>query len=256
MTNKEYRECEGVSRSTLAVLLDKTPLHLKYQLDQGGREDTKAFTFGRAAHKYILEKDDFFNEFAVSPKFNLRTKVGKADAEDFAIINAGKDIIAEDDFEQIKLMRQAIDTHPVARELLTGEVEQSFFWTDEKTGEKCKVRPDVITTHEGRKYLVDYKTTDSCEDGHFERSVRRFHYDFQAAMYCEGLFNNTLEDYGFCFVAQEKKPPYAVRVYFCSEALIYGGMDKFKWALDIWHYCRKSGDWFGYKDAELAGGDE
>ena len=29
-----------------------------------------------------------------------------------------------------------------------------------------------------RKFIVDYKTSDSCEDGHFERSCRQYGYKF------------------------------------------------------------------------------
>ena len=48
-----------------------------------------------------------------------------------------------------------------------------------------------------RKFIVDYKTTDSCEDGHFERSARQYGYKFQSGMYTEGVTINTGDDYDF-----------------------------------------------------------
>ena len=249
MTNEEYRKTEGISRSQLSVLLNQTPLHFHYLETQGGKEDNASFAFGRASHKYILEKDDFFNEFAVAPNCDRRTKVGKQIWQDFVEKNSDKEIITQDDFETIQAMSDQIDQTPLARQLLTGQVEQSFWWTDEETGEKCKVRPDCITEYEGRKYLVDYKTTDSCQDGHFERSVRKYGYKFQSGMYREGVFQNTFEDYGFIFVAQEKNPPYAARVYFCTDEFINEGYEQFRKAINLYHYCKVNDDWFGFEGA-------
>ena len=65
MTNKEYREHEGISRSELFKIA-KSPLHFKYALDHP-EEKTPALIFGGAAHKYILEMGDFDKEYAVAP---------------------------------------------------------------------------------------------------------------------------------------------------------------------------------------------
>ena len=249
MTNKEYRENEAVSRSDLAVLLKETPLHFKYRKDHP-KEDTSALAFGRAAHKYILEKELFSLEFAVAPLCDRRTKAGKEQYEAFLTECAGKEVITAADYEIIKEMAQAVDEDPFARAFLTGECEQSFFWTDKETGEKCKVRPDCITTYEGKKYIVDYKTTDSCADGAFERSVRNYGYKFQTGMYREGVFQNTFEEYGFAFVAQEKKAPYACRVYVCNDDFLIEGFEQFKKAINLYHWCKVNDCWYGYEGSE------
>ena len=249
MTNREYRENEAISRSELAVLLKETPLHFKYRMDHP-KEDTPALAFGRAAHKYILEKELFSLEFAVAPICDRRTKAGKEIYEAFLQESAGKEVITAEDYETIKAMAQAVDEDPFARAFLTGECEQSFFWVDKETGEKCKVRPDCITTYEGKKYIVDYKTTDSCADGAFERSVRNYGYKFQSGMYREGVFQNTFEEYGFVFVAQEKKAPYACRVYVCNEDFMIEGFEQFKKAINLYHWCKTNECWYGYEGSE------
>ena len=129
-------------------------------------------------------------------------------------------------------------------------------WTDEQTGEAVKCRPDCLIEVNGRKYIVDYKTTDSCEDGHFERSCRKYGYKLQAGMYREGVFQNTLDDYGFVFVAQEKKAPYAVRVYVCSEEFICEGYDQYRELLGLYHHCKEHDNWYGYDMADLIGEGE
>lgn len=249
MTNQEYGNSEGIRRSELSILLTQTPLHLKYTLEHP-REDTAAFAFGRAAHKYILEKDDFFNEFAIVPQCDRRTKEGKELYNAFLVESQGKEVISADEYLQIQQMSEAIDNYPLARQLLTGEVEQSFWWTDSETGEVLKCRPDCLTEHEGKKYIVDYKTTDSCQDGHFERSARKYGYKFQAGFYREGMFNNTFDEYGFIFVAQEKKAPFAVRIYFCTDAFIDEGYEQFRKAVNIYHYCKENDNWFGWEGAD------
>lgn len=245
MSQKEYRAAEGISRSELFTI-SKSPLHFKYQQDHP-KEDTKALKFGRAVHKYILENEDFYNDYAVEPVCDRRTKEGKEAYQIFLDELWDKESICEEDLNVIKEMYAAVQSNPLAAALLTGEHEKDFFWIDEETGEKCKCRPDCLTEYEGKKYIVDYKSTDSCEDGHFERSCRKYGYKFQAGMYREGVFQNTYEDYGFAFVAQEKTAPYAVRVYICSEEFINEGYDIYRELLGTYHYCKENGNWYGYE---------
>ena len=248
MSQKAYREAEGISRSELFTI-SKTPLHFKYEQDNP-KEDTKALSFGRAAHKYILEKDDFFNDFAIEPVVDKRTKAGKEEYQMFLCSLGEKESISMEDYQKILQMYDAIQSNPVAVALLTGEHEKDFFWNDDLTGERCKCRPDCLTEFEDKKYIVDYKTTDSCEDGHFERSCRKYGYKFQAGMYTEGVFQNTFEQYGFVFVAQEKTAPYAVRVYFCTPEFVAQGYDQFRQLIGIYHQCKTTGNWYGYEGPE------
>lgn len=248
MSQKEYREAEGISRSELFKIA-RSPLHFKYALEHP--TDSPSLAFGRALHKYILEKDDFFNDFIVAPACDRRTKAGREEheARQREARAAGKELVSADDMDVITEMRRAVMAHPLARCLLSGEHEKDFYWVDADTGEKCKCRPDCLTEYDGSKYIVDYKSADSCEDGHFERSCRKYGYKLQAGMYTEGVFQNTFEQHGFAFVAQEKRPPYAVRVYFCSPEFVAQGYDKFRELIGIYHSCRETGNWHGYEGA-------
>ena len=248
MSQKEYREAEGISRSEL-FRVARSPLHFKYSLENS--EDSPSLAFGRALHKYLLEKEDFCNDFIILPEINRRTKAGKEEYERYQIeaFNSGKELVSRDDMAVITAMYEAVTSHPMAKALLTGEHEKDFFWMDAATGEKCKCRPDCLTEYNGGKYIVDYKSTDSCADGDFERSCRKYGYKFQAGMYTEGVFQNTFEQYGFAFVAQEKKPPYAVRVYFCTPEFVAQGYDQFRELIGIYHSCKETGNWYGYEGA-------
>lgn len=249
-----YDTIPAVRRSELWEIR-KSPLHYLYAVTHPS-EQTPALAFGTAAHKYILETDDFWDEYILAPECDRRTKDGKATWAQFKaeLEASGKSSVSVSDYNIIRDMNEAILQNPTAAALLkTGQHEVPIQWTDGETGEPCKCRPDCLTEYKGDKYIVDYKTTQSCEAGHFERSCRIYGYKLQAAMYTEGVFNQTFEPYKFAFVAQEKKPPYAVRVYFCDQGFVEEGMDIFRDLIEIYHNCKQSGEWTGYEDKELIG---
>ena len=107
MTNKEYRDHEGVSRSELNIIRTKTPMHMKYAMEHPA-EDTPALLEGRATHKYILEPDTFFDEFAIAPVCDRRTKEGKETYAAFLEESEGKDVITEEAFAKCKEMAEAL----------------------------------------------------------------------------------------------------------------------------------------------------
>lgn len=246
----EYDQIPAVRRSALWEIR-KSPLHYKYAVEHP-EEPTEALRFGIAAHKYILEPGAFWDEYVEVPKIDRRTKAGKEAYN--VLLASGKEFVTETDMETIRAMDEALCSNPTAAALLkTGDHEVSFQWADEETGEPCKCRVDCLTEFDGVSYIVDYKTTTSCEDGAFERSCRAYGYKLQAAMYTAGVFASELENRYFAFVAQEKKPPYAVRVYFCDDGFIEEGMETFRNLIGIYHKCRVKNYWPGYENREIYG---
>lgn len=248
----KYDNIPAVRRSDLWELR-KSPAHYLYAVTHP-KEATPALLFGIAAHKYILEPETFWDEYALAPNVDRRTKAGKEAWSAFQEDLGEKKALAETDLEVIQAMDEAIFANPLAAYLLkSGKHEVPVEWTDQETGEPCKCRPDVLTEWNGVDWIVDYKTTTSCEDGAFERACRIYGYKLQAAMYTEGVFIGRLEDRRFAFVAQEKNPPYAVRVYLCDPGFIEEGTELFRELMEIYHDCKTSGNWPGYEDKELLG---
>lgn len=245
---ENYDKMEGLRRSDLWEI-HKSPLHFRQMMDTPRRE-TPSLAFGIAVHKYILEPVTFYDEFQSTPKVDRRTKDGKQVWAAFMDLceKENKSPIDDADLATIKEMSDAVWNHPLAKQLLqNATVESEWQWTDPVTGEKLKCKCDIITTYNGKKYVVDYKTTDSCENGHFERSARKYGYQFQAGFYTTGVSMNTGEDYGFAFIAQEKKAPYAVRVYICSDMFVENGKAIYRNLLDIYHDCKLTDNWYGYE---------
>ena len=250
MNDKQYSAMKGIRRSDL-WWMKKSPAHFKYHLEHP--EESASLAFGSAAHACVLEPDYFMNEYAVVPQVDRRTKAGKEEIEAFKAEHSEQTWIDETDFETIKDMYEALMLNEDISKILTAEkrVEVPFFWVDEETGEECKCKADIITEIDGVPYIIDYKTTTSCEDGAFERSARKYGYRFQAGFYSEGINMCTMEDHVFAFIAQEKTAPYMARLFICDEGFVNAGKREFHELLRKYHQCKESNEWKGYETEYL-----
>lgn len=245
MTNKEYREREGISKSALWEIR-KSPLHFKWKQEHP-QEDTPSLLFGRASHKWILEEETFFDEFAICPNVDRRTKDGKAQFETFLLQSSAKDVITEKDFEQIKAMKTELLKNEMVVNLLKGEKEVSLFGVDELTGEKIKARPDILTEISEQLIVVDYKSCDSAETEAFMRSALKYGYHLQDAMYTEVVKQNYGKEPIFIFIAQEKIEPYAVNILQADKYFYQHGYDTFRELIGIYHSCKETNNFYGYE---------
>ena len=249
MNDREYDALPGIRRSDLWHM-KPTPMHFRWHMDNP-EESTPALIFGQAAHKYILEPETFFDEFEVIPKVDRRKKEGKQVIQAFELLNSGKTFVTADEMQTIMTMREQLLRNDDIRELLEdpgNKYEQAFSWVDPKTGQTCKVKADIITD---TGLIIDYKTTSSCAGTEFERSCRKYGYDFQSGMYVEGIDLCTMERHEFAFIAQEKTPPYAARIYYCDSSFIAQGQRKFHDLLEQYDECTRTGNWYGYDTEEL-----
>lgn len=244
MSNADYRKAEGVSSTELKKIA-KSPAHYKYWKDNP-QEDTPSLLFGRAAHKYMLEKDEFFKEFAVAPNVDRRTKLGKEEWALFEADSQDKDIISQDDFKKITDMYEALYSTPFVAKLLSGQKELSFFREDESTGVMMKCRPDCLTDIGDVHILIDYKTTDNANSDDFMRQAIKLMYDLQMAYYKDILDGITGKQYTVIFIAQEKSAPYCVNILEANEYFIKSGRDMYRTMLDTFAECNETGNWYGY----------
>lgn len=243
----EYHNNPAISRSRL-FNIKKSPAYYKWSLDNP--KESADLTFGKAFHKWVLEQDDFYNEFAVSPKFNRATKQGKQDYLDFMEANIGKVIINEEEFEKIQAMRESIMQNPYAKQLLkNGEAETSFYWTDELTGLECKCRPDYLRDLGNKKVLIDLK---SCQDADLNKIIKdsiAFGYDMQTAMYIDGIskeYNIPKSDIIFIFIFVSKSEPYLVNVAEANDEFKEYGEANYREMLGRLKECQETNNWYGF----------
>lgn len=203
MPGEEYYNSDALGSSRLKAFTE-SPLHyLKYK----DMEDTPALQFGRAAHCYILEGSEAFNEeYTIMPEGMIRR--GK-DWESFKARHPAKTFISKKDFKQIVEMRESL-LRSDAYEYIDapGKIEVSLFW--EEQGIKCKGRLDKLITGSAIDTMVDYKT---CADASVEaclKSMKKYKYWLQEAHYGAGYHQVTGRDIEAIFIFQEKVSPYDV----------------------------------------------
>ena len=143
-----YQDTEYVSNSMLNNLTGKSPEYFRFAMDNP-QLSTPAMKFGSALHMNVLQPEEFNNNYAVSPKFDKRTKQGKIDYAEFVKANIFKTVVSEQDYELIEQM-----TDKLMRDL------------------------DII---------VDLKTTQDSSYYGFASSVKRYKYYKQAAFYMDAV---------------------------------------------------------------------
>lgn len=249
MTEKEYRAHPAISRSQLWKM-DGSPEKFKYEIDHPTPQ-MPALLFGQVVHKLLLLPEEFDTEFAVAPSIDRRTKAGKEAYNGFLAANEGKIIVPEDMLLQAREMVEKVMEDRSIASLLSGAKELPFFWTDEMTGVSCKCRPDCLTYLDGEDAptLIDYKTTSNARTDIFNNEIYKYGYHFQAAMYTEGVMSamDLSERPEFIFIAQEKKPPYAVNVITVPPEVMLAGLDKYRELIGKYNECVQTDYWYGYR---------
>lgn len=246
ISNAEYRKKEGLSSSDIKKMM-KSFAHWKYFKDHPeDDDDTPSLKFGRACHKFMLEPYDFDNEYIIMPKVDRRTKEGKEIYAKFELESEGKEIIDEETYDKLVDMRDMLYRTPYVKQLIKGEHEKSFFWTDEATGIKCKCRPDSFGKFGNHNIIIDYKTAENAETSAFMRSALKYNYDVQAAHYTAGLEKIYGNDYLFIFIAQETKPPYLVNVLQADAYFMDNGREIRNMMLETYKKCLELDEYPAY----------
>lgn len=253
MTEKEYRESPGISRSELWRLNPRTggtPEKFLYA-KENPEPPTPAMVFGTLAHLALLEPSSFVERYTFAPEgIDRRTKAGKALWAEFVEAAGDRTVVTKDDWDTVCLMADKVNEIDLARKLLCGEHERVFRWTDETTGEECKIRVDSIRMVGGVPVIVDYKTTTDASFNAFARKCVNMGYDFQAGMYTEGVEIVSGMKPRFVFIVQETEPPFAVNILEADDEFIQRGRDLFRELLGIYHECKTTNNWYGYLGPE------
>lgn len=250
MTEQEYRQAAGMSRSTLWKLRELgTPEKFKHWTEHP-EDPSPALIFGQAIHKLLLQPETFDDDFAVAPVVDRRTKDGKATYTAFLEGKGDRTEISQADYDTARAMVEKALSTPFVSRLLQGEREKPIFWTDEATGIVCKARLDVLTEIGGDPVIVDYKTTTDASETGFARSAIKYGYDFQDAYYTEAVKAETGKSPRFIFIVQEKEAPYALNIFEAEPLMLQRGYDLMRELLGLYKECSDTGNWYGYLGPE------
>lgn len=248
MPNDAYHAHAAVGSSGLKAI-GRSPLHYWARYLDPNRipdEPSAALRLGTAIHAAVLEPVRFSQEFVVAPKFDRRTKDGKAAAEAFEASAVGKTIISLDDYATCMKISDRLSRHPAASVLFKrGEAEVSMFWEDPETGVACKCRPDWLINGVA---IVDVKSTQDASAAGFARAVANYEYHMQAAFYLDGVRACSTGEapQAFIFAAFEKDNPHAVAFYSADKDMIDLGRREYRRRLAIYAACKRANSWPGY----------
>jgi hypothetical protein len=240
-SDEAYAIRKGARASILKEIL-RSPIHA-LEMECNPKESTPAMKLGTDIHAAILQPD-VFERYIVAPKFDKRTKEGKAAALDFEASHPGRTFIDEEKYAILAGCMESLRLHKVASEqLATGKCEQTVVWDED--GLLCKARPDIM--RDG--VLIDVKTTQDASPAAFARQVANLKYTLQAAHYVRGVSKVTgVEHETFRVVAIETKPPFAIAVYELDFGTLEFGRAQWRNAIELYRECSAMNHWPGYKD--------
>ena len=224
ISNNDYHASSGVSSSIIRKF-GRSQLHaLREEV-----EKTPALRFGSAAHSYIVEGENVFNNEVACISGSPYTNANKQLRADYEA--RGLTVITVEERDRIIDMSNSL--LPEAYKMLNPDegdypgafespYEQAIYWYEK--GLLLKVKSDVIRKPLNHPHasnsviLIDYKTTADCSPKGFTSSIYKFDYHLQAAWYKRAYERAGLKVEGFAFVAQEKKIPYASKIFWISNA--------------------------------------
>ena len=232
-----YNDTEHISNSMLNHI-SISPEYFRFRQDNP-QPATPAMKLGSAIHMNVLQPEGFNYHYAVSPKFDKRTKKGKEDFAKFTKNNMFKDVISESDFELIEQITLKLMKEPLIKALLQrGQPEKIITWHNEHYDVNCKGMLDYY--REGDGMIIDLKTTQDSSYNGFMRSVRKYKYHKQAAYYMDAV-----KAYRFIIIAIEKTPPFSINIFEMGDDMIDEGRDMYNHELEVYKYCEENDYWPG-----------
>ncbi|AZP28401.1 PD-(D/E)XK nuclease-like domain-containing protein [Acinetobacter pittii] len=254
MSNEEYHASPEFSSSQLKdILRSSAHFYSNNILKENERESKKHFDFGTLAHTLFLEPEQFENEFVIGPKFDRRTKEGKAEAAAWEAANQGKIIIDQEMLDGAKRIAEnlrSLSSYEIMQNN-PGMAEASIFFTDPIYGLNLRVRPDyhIIPCDEFPNGLImDVKTSTDARQFKFSKSCADFGYDISAAMYREGFqqYYKTEEMPEFFFLVAESTAPFNVKQYRASSLFLSIGEQRYSKAKELLAESLIINEWKGY----------
>ena len=245
MRLNDYLKHPGVSSSDIRRFL-KSPLHYEYR---GFHRTSPAMLIGSATHAMV--EGIFDDAYAVQPEgVDRRTKDGKLAYAQFQMDNEGKDILTQDQYEQVSgmansalaLLNQRFGSAP-------RENEPSLFWEEE--GMQCKARPDILI--DGMEpCVIELKTTQDASRESWYWKVKSFDYGIQAIHHLAGIENQRRVMLPYAWLVVENEPPYASVIHWMKPGNNFE-MDEYRRlnALRSMKFCIDNRHFPSYKEDEI-----
>ena len=195
------------SKSLLQNFL-KSPLNAKIYME-AEKQDTPAMNFGRAYHMAIENVNVPVYKFDDRPdtRYSMAAQKNAAWLEEMK--NNHETIVSDEEMAVINDMISILKKNETYQKINSFKPKQEEpFRTKLKGIYPVKCKPDAICSESA--LIVDWKTIDSVDERNIYKNLRAYHYDMQAALYCDILREITGVKHNFLFMFQEKAAPYDV----------------------------------------------
>lgn len=244
MSFSDYQQLSGISNSMFNELA-KTPEDLKYYMDHGSKEETKAMKFGTHMHTAILEPERLEIDYVYKEKVDGRTKEGKAYNTQFELDNPGKIILTLEEYDAARYVRDKIAKHSRIPALLHDiKPEVSMQWDDE--GLLLRGRADALLSN--LPIILDVKTTISAVFHKFQNTIFTSGYHRQGAMYVDGSRTLGRPVQHYFILAIENTAPYKIALFEIPMEVINIGRKELLELKEIYRECKKHNVWDGYTE--------
>jgi hypothetical protein len=207
--DEDYFKLPYLSTSSLKLFV-KSPAHMLAGIDK-----TPSMEKGIMIHKWVLEKDTFFEDYATIPEELKEISKSTKAYQEWKKSNT-KEVVSDNDI----IMLEAIENN---LKLLKHDSGMSYFDILQESKkeyaiidkiEEVDFKGKIDAFHEGLKLIIDLK---SCQDAlDFKFKAKYQNYQWQAWAYSELLLNVYLDSYDFIFLAIETSKPFGIKAYRCT----------------------------------------
>ena len=205
-------------------------------------QESSAYKFGSACHKYVLEgKDAFESAYYVGELINDKT--GKPFGSDTQKVKEwetkiGKPVISTREFQAIEEMDFEIKHFGESKELFeTGDSEMVV--RGNLFGVECQIKIDWICLG-WRAAIVDLKT---CQDiNQFTYDFAKYDYGFNLAFYQMLASKERSEFFPVYVVATEKLESHRCATYKLTEDFMEGKRKEVTEAINFYKRCKENGE--------------
>jgi hypothetical protein len=213
-----------------------------------------ALALGTALHAAMLEPENDLAQAVVQPDSDKRTKLGKEEHAEFALANAGRCIITQEQAEQLDGMVIACLKDWRIKHSLSACKRREVSVFGSIGGHKAKARLDAWNGH---GMVLDLKTTRdlACD---FEKSIANFGYGLQAAWYREVLRSVFAsegrlmpDDFSFVFLVVETAHPHGTAVYRMSDEVMDCYSDRLVELQKQWWECVLKNEYSGWPQTDV-----
>jgi hypothetical protein len=138
----------------------------------------------------------------------------------------------------------ALKNHTFVELMKDSYRELSCYTTDETTGLKIRMRPDIMCSKQST--IVDLKSCLDSSPKDFKSSVYKFGYSISAAYYGDFIGREN-----YVFAAVEKQEPYQMGLYVLDDEKIQYGREQYRMGLDLIKFCQDNNHYPSHNEFEV-----